>query len=992
MVRLRDLRSILLLSLIVLAVPAAFAQQTGAISGKVLGVDGLPLPGVTVEAQSSVLPQARVTTTTEAGDYRMPVLPPGTYTLSFSLAGMETRTRTVQVLLGQDANVNVTLNLQGVAESITVTAEASLVDPHTTAITTALAEEEIRELPIGQEYRDLLKLAPAVQYSEDTIRGPSAGGSGQDNVYQFDGVNVTLPLFGTLSAEPSTHDIQQVEVLKGGAKAVEFNRAAGFTIDSVSKSGTSEFKGQLSYELQSDALRGDVTGSSASQFDQTKSWTTANLGGPILKDRLFFYVSYYRPILEQTERSNVYGTIPDLDSSRNEYFGKLTFTPTSSLLFNGSYRDSSREVDTASVFGTSAPTTALDEEASFRIGILEASWVVNPRSYATFKYDDHLNETSSVPSFLATGVPSTAPGTKIDIANLDKLGNLIVPSPISGQTAYNEFIAPIIERYGFVGADGTKRGGGDVGVGSQFNDQDFFRESAQGGYDLTLGSSIAHDLHFGYKWSKEGEDLARSANGWGVLRVPGGRINFTPTGGTATPVFYQAEFTRPIEGGVSGDINIHSEYVSHNLEINDTIRWNDWTFNLGVMTSKDLLYGQGMKEDDSTLSGFVLSPGSKYKMYEIPWSRNIQPRLGVTWAYNGSDNVYASYSRYIPQANSLPRAASWDRNSLGLTTRVHFDAQGNIIGSEQVASSSGKLFVEDMDPRHTDEVLIGTAQQINNRWSARAYTRYRYSTNFWEDTNNDALVRWAPAGYEKRLYIPNLNPQRQQICQSNPSACGGTFSGSTYVIAEIDGAFTKYYEATLESDWRGDKTFVRGTYTWSHYYGNFDQDNSSLTNDLAIFIGSSNKSDGPGRQIWDNKYGDLRGDRRHILKLTGSYDLPWNGTIGAFGVYQSGQPWEAWSHIPYKDLPGFGTSTSDTDRYAEPAGSRRTPAHYQVDLNYSQRFPIRSLLLQLDLQAFNIFDKQTGYNFQPSAQSALFGRPRDFFDPRRYEVALRLIF
>ena len=58
-------------------------------------------------------------------------------------------------------------------------------------------------VPVGQEYRDLIKLIPGVQYTQDSTRGPSSGSSGQDNVYKFDGVNVTLPLFGTLSAEPA---------------------------------------------------------------------------------------------------------------------------------------------------------------------------------------------------------------------------------------------------------------------------------------------------------------------------------------------------------------------------------------------------------------------------------------------------------------------------------------------------------------------------------------------------------------------------------------------------------------------------------------------------------------------------------------------------------------------------------------------------------------------------------------------------------------------
>ena len=77
------------------------------------------------------------------------------------------------------------------------------------------------------------------------MRGPSAGGSGQDNVYNFDGVNVTLPLFGTLASEPSSHDIAQVTTVRGGARAVDFDRSGGFTIDSVSKSGTNRYTGEL---------------------------------------------------------------------------------------------------------------------------------------------------------------------------------------------------------------------------------------------------------------------------------------------------------------------------------------------------------------------------------------------------------------------------------------------------------------------------------------------------------------------------------------------------------------------------------------------------------------------------------------------------------------------------------------------------------------------------------------------------------------------------
>jgi len=89
--------------------------------------------------------------------------------------------------------------------------------------------------------------------------GAIAGGSGQDNVYQFDGVNVTMPLFGTLSAEPAAHDVAQVTVVKGGARAIDFDRSGGFSIDSVSKSGSSRYTGMLSYQFQSDNMSAKLT-------------------------------------------------------------------------------------------------------------------------------------------------------------------------------------------------------------------------------------------------------------------------------------------------------------------------------------------------------------------------------------------------------------------------------------------------------------------------------------------------------------------------------------------------------------------------------------------------------------------------------------------------------------------------------------------------------------------------------------------------------------
>jgi hypothetical protein len=566
---------------------------------------------------------------------------------------------------------------------------------------------------------------------------------------------------------------------------------------------------------------------------------------------------------------------------------------------------------------------------------------------------------------------SDAVGTRLDLANLDRMGLLTVPAPIAGQTAYNAFIQPVVDRYGYI-LNGVPTGGGTNGIASQLDDNDFFRDAGQIAYNVTLGSTVSHDLHVGYQQYVDSEDLVRSSNGWGLITVPGGRLNFS-----GTPIFYTARFQRQSRGNSAP---IHSEYRSQSIEVNDAIRWQNFTFNAGVLFSRDRLYGQGLREDPSTLSGYVSAPGNKYLMYEIPFKRLIQPRVGVTWAYNGRDTVYGSFARYNPAASSLPRAASWDRNLTGTFIDAHFDANGVLFATQAVGSSSGKLFVEDMTPRRIDEFLIGTARQLNDRVTARVYWRYREGSHYWEDTNNNARQIFnPPPGIPREPYIPNLAQQLAQIG-----------SGSTYVIAELDGAYTKFYEASFEAEYRTSKAFVRGSYTWSHYYGNFDQDSSAVTNDANIFIGSSNIADGAGRQLWNFRDGDLRGDRRHLFKVYGYYMLNWNATAGAYLAAQSGQPWEAWSYEPYISLT---TNTSDTARFAEPAGSRHTDPHWQLDLNYTQNFRLAERLnLQIAADLFNINNRQTGYNYQPSVHDSAFNTPRDYFDPRRFQLAARLRF
>ena len=164
---------------------------------------------------------------------------------------------------------------------------------------------------------------------------------------------------------------------------------------------------------------------------------------------------------------------------------------------------------------------------------------------------------------------------------------------------------------------------------------------------------------------------------------------------------------------------------------------------------------------------------------------------------------------------------------------------------------------------------------------------------------------------------------------------------------------------------------------------------NELVNDGNIFIGSSNIADGGGRQLWDPQDGDLRGDRRHQLKVYGDYALPWKATLGAFAVYQSGQPWEKHD---YRAYPASirGTSTSDSNRYAEPAGSRTAAAHHQLDLSYVQDVRARRAIscpgAGRRVQRLRPADR---LQHPGQFQQRRFRHAPAFFDPRRFQLSLR---
>lgn len=970
-----------------LASAPAFANLNGSIKGKVATEQAnQSLAGITITASSNVMPKARTVVTREDGSYDLPQLKPGTYELTFTDHNGVTQTMTVDVLLEQTSNVNVTLSgKKDNVEVITVTG-SKLFRQGNSSLSNSLGKKAIEGVPVGQDYRDLLKLVPGVELSQNATLGPSAGGSGVDNSYGFDGVDVSLPMFGNLASEPSTHDVEFVTMDRGGAKAVGFNRSGGLSINTVSKSGTDEFHGNVEYKTQPKTFVATPVGEESYELD--KSWLTASLSGPLIEDTLYFYTSYYRPEETKENKNTAYGEVKDYKSVRDEYFGKLTWAPTDDILLNISQRTSEKVIEGRSIGAYETDSLSVGDTSDQDIFTLDGSWILGSATTLSFQYSKFELETAGIPDTPLSVVPSLT--GQLDLANLDQMGYFAVPSLLDADdnytaaqiAAFNAGATPLINQYGYT-ENGQMKGGGGVGAYSQYDNIDFYRDSLEINLDHEFDwGDTYHTLHIGAEWKEGKEVLSRLSNGWGSISYVGG-LDESLEEGSSAPVIYRAKVQQmSLVGGNSAVSAINSESESINFEINDSIEVGDWTYNIGVLVSRDTWYGQGLREKSGTISGYETAPGNKYKMYQTDWSDMIQPRLGATWTYSEEDSIFANFSMYNPEASSLSRAASWDRNTRA-EIEVEFDAEGNVIYAEPRQGSSGKVFADDLTPRRITEFTLGTTKYVGSDLVLRAHVRHRKGNHFWEDMPNDARLTdysgveadGVPQNIaDQGLYVDNLADIRDEI------------GGSSYVIAEVDGGETKYWEASIEAEYLGENSYVNASYVWSHYYGNFDQDNTAASNDANTFIGSSNYGDGRGRYSWDNKYGTLSGDKPHLLKVYGYYTVPWQANVGAYFVFQSGKPWEAWDGSIY----GYSSGTS---RYGEPAGSRRSASHWQLDLNYTQDFKLTgNFEMQFRADLFNVFNRQTGYNNNPYVSDENFGEARSYYNPRSLQLSVNFKF
>ena len=356
------MRRILLFTALALLVisPAAFGQaQRGSVQVTVTDADGAPIPGASVSAESDQTLTRRQDQTDNSGVANLVALDPAAnYVVNVELDGFATQTvEGVRVQAGLRQTLEVELGLADITESLIVTAESPLVDVTKTQAGQDITLQLTESLPTGRSYQSYLQLVPGVQdtIGEDGLVNPASrsgvnyrdahrlGGDvsfSTDNLYYFDGINITDNTSGGNGADINTEIIQEQSVLTGALPA-EFVGAPGLISNVVTKSGGNNFSGSINYYLQNDSLvesNKHFTDESFSSFD-----AAATLGGPIWKDRAWFFASFRQTELERdvVDEQDTFLRTPKL--SADQVFGKVTWAVTDSDVFSGTFLTDPRD-------------------------------------------------------------------------------------------------------------------------------------------------------------------------------------------------------------------------------------------------------------------------------------------------------------------------------------------------------------------------------------------------------------------------------------------------------------------------------------------------------------------------------------------------------------------------------------------------------------------------------------------------------------------------
>ncbi len=345
---------------VLLSVGTAYAQETtGSIIGAITSQDGATMPGVTVTISDETTGFERHTVSNAAGEYKFVALKPGRYGLQATLDGFQTYQRNIEIGLGRTVKNDFVMTLGAVTDVIEVTGEAPLVDVTSTVTGITVNTSQLASsTPLGRDATQIALLAPGTMGGDTAFNDASGGltpgqnlnslggASVAENAYQVNGLNITNFRNGLGASFVPFDFVEELQVKTGGYEA-EYGRATGGVVNMVTKSGTNSFHGSVSAYFRPESLQEQEpdTYLAWNQNETTEeSEYNASIGGPVIKDHLFFFafVRYW----DRNRLGLLTTTGTRFEIAQPYYGGKMDWNITNNHRIEGTYISDSVDTDT----------------------------------------------------------------------------------------------------------------------------------------------------------------------------------------------------------------------------------------------------------------------------------------------------------------------------------------------------------------------------------------------------------------------------------------------------------------------------------------------------------------------------------------------------------------------------------------------------------------------------------------------------------------------
>lgn len=1004
--KLNPARAFLLAAIVLTTSSLAFGQETtGSIEGSVKDAAGALVPNLALTITNAKAAASGTTTTgigagfrrtimaNEEGFFRVLQVPPGMYdVVTTPSSGFgEARYENVTVAIGQSTQLAITVTPGSNVTTVDIVASDTLtVDTTNNAIQTTINAQMIELTPKSTGFTGLLKTVPGTRPESRSGGFSVDGASGGENVFVIDGQEVTNYRTGTLNETYNvpTQLVQEVQVKSSGFDAI-YGGATGGVVSVVTRAGGNDFHGEFGMQFEVPKFNGKprplltrfTSGSVANNnFVQTSEYfnpakaggtnffPTANLGGRIIKDRLWFFASYTPQVFETDVATPYFTNLPAAQRTfitterytrtrKYEYaFARLDANPISKLRITSTFLWNP-VIDQGSI-----PTSSFTNVSSAGFGfgnVPTANFGGNIGVLTGHNFTDRQGGRQNSNLVTLSGVYTATSKLIFDgrysrgFLN-EKLGNYFIPETVqifSCGTPNVNFPCTTTGANTITNKDVSLRQSYDFSAAYIFNAGG--QHELRGGYqrftifnDVQSGNNAIGRISYNY--------------GTSISTLIGGNVTSTP--GTVGSASFRRTGTNGSGSNLSQGIFIQDKYQPSSR----------LTLNLGIRIEKE------------DLPSFNQFPSA----VNFGWGDKIAPRLGFAYDVTGAGRtkIFASYGRFFDRVKfALPRGLFGGDIFLEDyfelfpgDTSTGFNI-GNIVGSftgPSICPQTGFIAAgarsrcqknlrvnanepgaspflngavdTNLKPFQQTEFTVGAERQLSRDYVLRVRYTYKNVDEAVEDAGiinaagSEAYIIGNPGSglhletLQALGYTKSTRPQRR-------------YDGLEFVL-----------DRRLSRNW-----YFNANYTFSRLYGNYSGLASSDEPHLVegrLSPGVSRAFDLPfigftARGEKDN--GRLQTDRPHVFNIFGAYILDWkrsrtNSTeISAFQTVTSGQP---------QTTTIYGASTVTPQIFLGRGDLGRSPVYSQTDLNVTHRYKFGQdsrFTMAFDLNFLNLFDQAT---------------------------------